>query len=161
MRWINLFAAVQLLITGVLVWRVLALEQSLEQSLESQAATVPIRVSVPTHAQTSRSPGTERFPPETVLREIIREELRAAHLSLSGNQTPSMPLAEPTYSKAFEVQFSNVSAKVASLISSGAINDAEMERVQVEISQLHPRDRRAVLSQLAKAINAGTVKLTR
>jgi len=158
MRTLKILAAAHLLITGVLIWRVCALEDTLDSFKASAPVVADGLVTV---TQSFPPAFSSSLPGEDVLRQIIHEEMISAQSLKSGAQVNVRPAPELAYSKEFEAQFNTVTGKLDSVIGSGAIDESAMEKLHVEIGQLHPRDRRIVLSRLAKAINTGTVKLAR
>lgn len=167
MRWLWLISILQFIAILVLIGRIISLEHALVVTTPSSSSSAEHAAS---DGSRSISPDSDiRYPSAAIgreldqatLREIIREELQAAMAARPAASSPARQAPDPVYSKEFEVQLHHVSAKLESVISAGAISNADMESLHLEIGQLHPKDRRMVLSRLAKSINAGTVKLTR
>lgn len=106
------------------------------------------------------STGAYRFPDESRLRQIIREELEF-HSSIvagadaqAGSPATSRPRneAEDRYQKEY------VDQQIAYYKSVGAITNEEMQDLQREIARLNKADQKEVLSKLMRALNSGEIK---
>ena len=156
MRWLWVLAVAQLCATGVLIWKVSNLAPA--ASAETPRVATSYHHGASPSAPSPQRPTTD-FPHEQAIRTIIREEIAAAQQGRVGESRAPQATPEPAYTSAFRAQFETVSSQVDTVLGTGRISEAEMETLHAAIGQLHPKDRRLLLSRLAKAINAGTVRM--
>ena len=94
---------------------------------------------------------------EDRLREIIREEFALALEELravagSTDASPGQPLQSgPAYERRREA----VAQRVDYYVSVGHITEQEMSRLHLDIAQLNPDDRRAMIGAIVRAMNHG------
>jgi len=97
------------------------------------------------------------YTDEDRLREIIREELALALediRAVAGNAdaSPAQPLQS---GPAYERRRESVAQSVDYYVSAGRITEQEMSRLQMDIAQLNPDDRRAMMGAIVRAMNNG------
>jgi hypothetical protein len=94
---------------------------------------------------------------EERLRAIIREEFAQLQSSVQGHASPA---AAPTPRKpAIDADRREAVAQQIEIYRGvGAITDAQMQELQVEIAQLDGAGRKEMMSKLVRALNSGEIK---
>jgi hypothetical protein len=96
------------------------------------------------------------FADEDRLRVIIREELAAQRTMQSGGPAPPPVAARDEVSNRLLQE--RVSQQIDAYQAAGAITDAQMQELHVQIAQLDAAGRKRMLSKLIRAMNAGDIK---
>jgi len=144
----------QTAILTALYMRVNNLDRDIAKVRRAEPETVFVQ---PSSASKSGDTAATGYADEDRLREIIREELGLAledvrSVSSSANTSPARPLQSgPDY----ESRRDAVAQSVDYYVSIGQITEREMSRLQQDIAQLNPTDRRAMMVALVRAINTG------
>ena len=94
---------------------------------------------------------------EERLRAIVREELARLQSTAQG---PASPDAAPSpRNPAIEAdRRESVAQQIEGYRGVGAITDAQMQELQVEIAQLDAAGRKEMMSKLLRALNSGEIK---
>jgi hypothetical protein len=96
------------------------------------------------------------FADEDRLRMIIREELAAQRTMQSGGTAPPPVAARDEESNRLLQE--RVSQQIDAYQAAGAISDAQMQELHVQIAQLDAASRKRMMSKLIRAMNAGDIK---
>lgn len=126
------------------------------RSAESTASVDSLTPGLPT-AVTSMPVAT--CMDEAVLRQILRQELTAYSPAITVTQREDVPSVDPRGQgqPLNSAEFARIDQQTDLYISAGAISDAQMEKLQDELSRLDPVARREILSKITKAINSGAL----
>lgn len=144
----------QTVICTVLLMRVNGLDGQISQTPRTEPETIYAQ---PSSAQQPAAVAVRGYTDEDRLRYIIREELALALedvRAVAGNANASS--AQPLQSGAdYERRRKDVAQSVDYYVSVGRITAPEMSRLQQDIAQLNPADRRAMMSAIVRAMNNG------
>ena len=134
--------------------RVFLLEGEAAQPQSADPETIYVR---PSSAVQPGHITVTGYTDEGRLREIIREEFALAleELGAVASRTDASP-AQPLQSgPAYERRREAVAQSVDYYVSVGHITEQEMSRLQLDIAQLNPDDRRAMFGAIVRAMNHG------
>lgn len=142
---------------GLLLWlvaRVISIEEKIAVSEPTPAVTPSAKIyaAAPQHQPVKQH---NTFPDESELRNIIREELSAFATPTEQQSLPAKP--PPQYSDENRYQLEHVSQLLDYYSSAGTIPAGEMEKLQMEIAKLHPKDRQKMMSRFARSMNSGEI----
>lgn len=164
-RWLKLLllanAALGILVVIALVAS-LDVRSSLQRVLAGRANTDPAYVAAPELSRVSESTMAGVAAPfdsraeDARLRQLIREEIDAA---LDRDRAARRPSVGEARAEVDPAAIREVEDKLQFILSSGEISAAELDRLQLSIAQLDEASRKEKFSELARAINLGTVKV--
>jgi hypothetical protein len=101
------------------------------------------------------SPDTASLADEDRLRIIIREELAAQRGVRAEVTTPAAAAQDEGSNPLLQER---VARQIEAYQAAGAITDAQMQELQVQIAQLDEAGRKRMRSKLIRAMNAGDIK---
>jgi hypothetical protein len=164
MKWLVGISALQLLLVGLLIFRLDAIESRLESLAATGQPTAEVgeRLADSVRATPSRS-GYEAD--EAVLHRIIRQELSAI-LAAAGPEHDSEHAVAPSDTTEAAVNPDTSDHYESGLVrgeldyytSRGAITAAEMAGLQTRIAALPAKERTRMLQELATALNSGDLQ---
>jgi hypothetical protein len=145
---------VQTAILVALAVRVFLLEGEATQPQRADLETIYVQ---PSSASQPGRITVTGYTDEDRLREIIREELALALEDIravagSADASPAQPLQS---GPAYERRRDAVAQSIDYYVSVGHITEQEMSRLHLDIAQLNPDDRRAMMGAIVRAMNHG------
>ncbi|WP_196140295.1 hypothetical protein [Aliikangiella sp. G2MR2-5] len=103
------------------------------------------------------TPASRNFP---ILREIIRQELSAQSSKEKKGNEVATGEGESGKMQPEQGQLVAANERLNAIISSGEVNNKEVEYFQSSLSALDTKEQKALLQRFARAINSGEVKLS-
>ena len=155
-KLLTALAIAQFVLIGFLFARVVSIESTLENRLNTTLSATPSTAAHIARPSIEGRALTLTSLDESALRAIIREEFAAIQGSAIA-ETAAVPDLDPQQELDFDSRLEEVRQTIDFYAQTGEISRTEMEQLQFQIAKLRPADREAMLGRLIRELNSGAI----